>query len=604
MNEFYISKVVAKGSGKTDSFVELQPGLNIIQGRSNTGKTCIIKCIDFCFGSKAKPFDESLGYKVIEIHLSTPNGNIQISRTFGKNKVEVVTDVPGYNSGTYDLKLNTKKKEPTPVLSDLLLASIGINDEHFIIKNKFFEKQRLTWRTLLPLLLFHVSDITKETSVIEPTQGTEKTAFLSALLLLLTGQDFADVDPKTKKEIRVARKKAVEDYVNKKIAETSDKKKLLEEQFALFDGIDVEQKMQEIIDDIEKTEQKISAATAQSKEILSQIISLQENSAECSLLQSRYSSLRSQYVSDIKRLSFIVNGEVELNKVTHNTVCPFCEGTIPVKNQKSYIESAQAELNRITRQMNGLLETENELALEKEEINNNLKVLEQQRADIEKLLQEELQPKAEILRKAHNDYCTYIKIQHELNVIAAFATSWETDLRELPSEEESDSEYHPKEYFDKAFQEKLDSLLKDALTECSFPNLTTARFNITSFDVEINGHKKQNFQGQGYSSFLNSIIAMSFRQYLSSTAVYDPGFLVIDTPLLGLDQGVSDVSPESMRTSLYAYFMNHQDCGQVILLENITNVPDIDFKASGVNVITFTKGLEDGRYGFLIDVRD
>jgi conserved domain protein len=65
MGEFYITKVVAKGSGKTDSVIDLHPGLNIIRGRSNTGKTCIIKCIDFCFGSKAKPFDESLGYDII-----------------------------------------------------------------------------------------------------------------------------------------------------------------------------------------------------------------------------------------------------------------------------------------------------------------------------------------------------------------------------------------------------------------------------------------------------------------------------------------------------------------------------------------------------------
>ena len=62
MSKFYITKVLAKGSGKTDSFVELQSGLNLIQGRSNTGKTCIIKCIDFCFGGKNKPFDDSLGY--------------------------------------------------------------------------------------------------------------------------------------------------------------------------------------------------------------------------------------------------------------------------------------------------------------------------------------------------------------------------------------------------------------------------------------------------------------------------------------------------------------------------------------------------------------
>ena len=67
MSKFYITKVLAKGSGKTDSSVELQPGLNLIQGRSNTGKTCIIKCIDFCFGSKNKPFDESLGYTTIAV---------------------------------------------------------------------------------------------------------------------------------------------------------------------------------------------------------------------------------------------------------------------------------------------------------------------------------------------------------------------------------------------------------------------------------------------------------------------------------------------------------------------------------------------------------
>lgn len=250
--------------------------------------------------------------------------------------------------------------------------------------------------------------------------------------------------------------------------------------------------------------------------------------------------------------------------------------------------------------MNGLVETEKELLAEKEDIAAQLKQLETQRDDIEKIIQEELQPQADSLKKMHDDYRVYIQIQHELSVIADFATSWETDLRELPSEEESESEYHPKELLDKEFQEKIDKLLKDSLAECSFPNLTTARLNLSSFDVEINGRKKQNFNGQGYTSFLNSIIAMSFRQYLSENAVYDPGFLVIDTPLLGLDQGISDVSPESMRASLYTYFTNHQDCGQIILLDNMKDVPNIDFKSTGTNIITFTKGLEPGRYQLTI----
>ena len=459
MSKFYITKVLAKGSGKTDSFVELQSGLNLIQGRSNTGKTCIIKCIDFCFGGKNKPFDDSLGYTTIELSLHTQKGNIQITRSFGKNKVEVVTNVPGYDSCTYDLKFNPKKKEPAPLLGDLLLASIGIEDEQYIYKNKYFDTQKMSWRTILPLLLFSVTDIVKETSVIEPTQGTEKTAFLSSLLLLIYGKEFANIAPKTKKEIRVAMKKAVEEYVNKKIVAISEKKKVLEEQLALFDGIDVEEKMEEIINSIKATEEKISTATSTSKKILGQILELQEQAAECNLLQRRYAILRGQYISDIKRLSFIVNGEVEMKNVAHNTICPFCNGTIPDKSKKSYIKSAQAELHRITSQMNGLVEIEKELLAEKEDIATQLKQLETQRDNIEKIIQDELQPQADSLKKMHDDYRVYIQIQHELSVIADFAISWKTDLRELPSEEEFESEYHPKELLDKEFREKIDKLL-------------------------------------------------------------------------------------------------------------------------------------------------
>lgn len=134
-------------------------------------------------------------------------------------------------------------------------------------------------------------------------------------------------------------------------------------------------------------------------------------------------------------------------------------------------------------------------------------------------------------------------------------------------------------------------------------NSLTARFNMKDFDIEINGHKKADIHGQGYCSFLNSIVAMVFRSYMNAHATYDPGFVVIDTPLLGLDQGVNDSAPESMRTALFKYFISHQHDGQIIILENIRHIPKLDYKAAGAHVITFTKGLESGRYGFLNDVK-
>ena len=45
--------------------------------------------------------------------------------------------------------------------------------------------------------------------------------------------------------------------------------------------------------------------------------------------------------------------------------------------------------------------------------------------------------------------------------------------------------------------------------------------------------------------------------------------------------------------------MNHQKEGQLIIIENSKNLPDLDYEAADANVITFTKGLTEGRPGFL-----
>lgn len=117
------------------------------------------------------------------------------------------------------------------------------------------------------------------------------------------------------------------------------------------------------------------------------------------------------------------------------------------------------------------------------------------------------------------------------------------------------------------------------------------------------GQKKADVSGQGYCSFLNSVVAITFRSYMEKYATYNPGFVILDTPLLGLDQGIADTAPESMQTALFKYFINHQDDGQIIILENIRHIPKLDYKKLGAHVITFSKGLEPRRYGFLLDVQ-
>ena len=66
MKNFYIEKITVSGPNRQDSIVEFTPGLTIISGPSNTGKTCIVKCINFIFGDDREPFSNDTGYNSIK----------------------------------------------------------------------------------------------------------------------------------------------------------------------------------------------------------------------------------------------------------------------------------------------------------------------------------------------------------------------------------------------------------------------------------------------------------------------------------------------------------------------------------------------------------
>lgn len=597
MSKFYIESIAARGSGKNDAIVSFGEGLNIIQGYSDTGKTCVVKCVDFIFGSSEKPFDKNTGYDRVSMRIVTPSGAITFSRTIGKNQIQVVSKSAGIESGTYDI--GYKEKQKNPVINAVWLKLIGIDGEPMIPKNTDFVKKHLTWRTLLNMIYITEKDIVRPESIVVPEQYTEKTLFLSALLYLISGRDFAETDAQTKKEIRVARRKAVEEYVNKQLSGISERKKQLTSQLTAFADVDVEEEIARLVSEIEETDSEITQAVNDSKELLGKILTTEDKAAECSVLLSRYQALKSQYTADIRRLTFIVEGEVEYQGIPKVSKCPFCDSKMTKHNHQSYIEASRGELSRIVAQLAGLEATETDVKNELVEIEAELNALCAKRADIESLISEQLRPKAENLQEMLNNYRAFIRLKNEMDLIDSFSDSWTTDLRELPEETGDTLQYHPKEYFDETFLSAMDTLAKDILTECNYENLTSARFNLSDFDIEVNGGKKATNHGKGYCAFLNTVVVLMFRKYFATKAKYNPGLLIIDTPLLGLDQGVDDAAPESMRTALFRYFMNNQDEGQIIVVENLEHIPKLDYEASGAKVITFTKGRFEGRYGFL-----
>lgn len=72
----------------------------------------------------------------------------------------------------------------------------------------------------------------------------------------------------------------------------------------------------------------------------------------------------------------------------------------------------------------------------------------------------------------------------------------------------------------------------------------------------MDGESREEDQGKGYRSFLNSVIALMLYEYFNSDNVFiKPGILMIDTPLLGFDENEDGIQGASLKNGLYQYFI-------------------------------------------------
>lgn len=604
MSGFYIKKVIAKSAVKGDASVTFGKGLTIIQGRSDSGKTCVANCIDFIFGGSVdKPFKETAKYDGVSMIVESNDneGEVTLHRTVGKNQVEVSSNIDGIASGTYDV--NYRKGAKNPPLNEVWLKLIGIEQETLIVANARFEKKRLTWRNLLRVFYLDENRVDDIDSIVEPKHRyMENTLFLSALLFLITGRTFTETDAQEKKEIKKARRVAMKEYVNCKIQDAAERKEQLEKDLHIFEGADVEEQIAKATAALQETQRKIDRALAESQRILSSILEAEECAAECDVLLTRYHRLAVQYKADIQRLSLIVEGEEAYQKVPQSTKCPYCEGTIAPRKRVSYIASSKVEMERTIAQLSGLEDTEKDVEDRKKEIRAELEELKRQRDALESKIKTELRPQENEQQNTVNAYKSYLRISSEIALIETYATDFGNDLTALETEQKDDKsiEYHPKDYFGDDFATTMSEYADSILKECCYSGLLRAHFNFSTFDIEVNGEDKGTSHGKGYRSYLNTVMIMMLRKYLSVNAKFDPHIFIIDTPLHGFDDGMDEAMPDSMRAGLYRYFMNHQDEGQLIIIENLDHIPHLDYEKHGAVVETFEKIESPGkRYGFL-----
>lgn len=593
---FYIEKIIVTGSGKTDSIIELSNGVNIIYGPSNTGKTYIVKCIDYMFGSEREPIDISTGYQYIKIIVRTQCGTITMSRKIGENKIEVSSNDNNVPSGKYATKASRTNYDKT--INSVWLSLIGINDLHLVISNENYKKQILSWRTFSHMFMLTETKIISEYSAILSGRDTSNTAVIASLIFLLSGQDFAETESKDTKEIKEAKKNAVKAYINKELFRLSERNQELLAQLKENPNIDIAVEIEKIMAEISTNEKRINSSIEENQKILAQLYEKNENLSECNVLLNRYDELTTQYDADLKRLNFIVDGEANLN-TSFSTHCPFCDGEVVVKKNQNYIDAAKSDYKKIKLQAKDLESASKELRSEKLSLEQEIGTLMAKKKSIEELIEKELKPQVFNLKEKLSTYKDAIECQKEIDILKKLSEQKTADMIENDTDEESELKFKVKEHLDYSFINELSNGIKSFLENCNYDNLLSVIFDKADMDIVINGKKKSS-NGKGYNAYFNSVVAIVLSRYMESKAKYSPDFLVLDSPILSLKEKETKKPSETMRNTLFENIVDNQKGIQTIVIEN--EIPEINYKDA--NIIHFTKEKNNGRYGFLLDVAD
>ncbi|MGQ4534592.1 AAA family ATPase [Dermabacteraceae bacterium P13115] len=608
---FWISSVTVAGHpAKPDSEIQFTNGLNIICGPSNSGKSWVLECIDYAFGKDAEKFvlDEATGYTEVGMHLSTPQGGITLRRPIGAGSttVEVASTHPNIESGKYKAKHTASHLS----VDSILLKLIGYENPEAlkVITNQEFKTKALTWRTFWPAFYADEDRISIKTSILLPTQGTQQTGAKCALASLATGRDYAAWAQQEATETKKVKNTAIIEYLEKQPEQISARIELIDKVLGTSDEDEIKIRISEISQVMEQVQQRISEALTEGQRIVGQLQQVREKAAELSALRARYEELSASYQARIARLEFVEQGGHLLRNHPAADLCPVCDSELDSAAEHDLRELNHTECEELMMRLADLQMTLCQMDADQEALQLQQMSLQGETDRITQLIRGDLQPELSSLRSALDNHNALIAMRGEREELITRQRQIEEELKERRKRKFSKGNFNPLGEFSDDFWEAMDTNLLDTLGACAFPSLKTAKFSRQLFDATINGKSKAK-QGQGYRSFVNTAVMLALRDYLvTDRAIHNPGLLVIDTPLLGLDD--QQLDPELMDVrekipqALYEHLINVQDQGQVIIADNTKFMPDLETIDNDCNLIRFTRRRDQGRFGFLIGMSD
>lgn len=612
MKGFRLKNLSFHGPTRERASIPFGPGLNVVFGASNTGKSFIVEAIDFMLGGKGplRDIPERVGYDQVSLAIEALDGE-QFTivrsteggafRLFHGLYVESLPD----DEGLVLAEVHSDRTDTN--LSSYLLARLDLAHKR-VRRNKRGDTNSLSFRNLARLIVINEEEIIQQRSPLSDGNYIADTANTAVFKLLLSGiDDSALVTTQSRspeEQSRSAQLDLLEQLIDRHRRQVKDlagpPDELEEQREKLAETMRAQGEL------LAASESEFRTAAGRRRDIARRLEEGSDRLTEVTALLDRFTLLNTHYRSDMERLRGIEEAG-SLFSALGAVTCPFC-GSAPEHHRQAAcdfdvdksVAAARSELRKIELRRDELKQTMDSLRKEAVSFERRMPRLEEQFRSVSAEIEKTVAPSLRHRRSAYRQLAD--KDGEVREALAIYRGLFDLEQRKAALEREDAgaggaSSNASDLDLSTTIVDKFSGVVLSILKDWKFPEINRAHFDLSAKDLVINGKNRTSF-GKGLRAITQAAFTIGLLQYCRQFETPHPGFVVLDSPLLSYrepDGEGDDLRSTDLNYHFYDFLGGLSDDRQVLIIENTD--PPLAIQKSD-HAIKFTGVVGMGRFGF------
>jgi len=569
--------------------VEFGPGLNVIYGGSNTGKSHVLRLVDYLLGAKdpPEPIIEQAEYDLAHLGLVFDDGSEKtLVRALQGGDIKVLPGLtrvrPSAEQGT---QVSANHGARTS-LSKLLLAQVRASNAR--IRTDASGKTRdLSFRDLGRHSLVDETKIQSGVSPVLSGQFVTKTAETSVFKYLLTGVDDSALDLAKNDKPEPVRQAAQLELLDRQIRDFELEIAEIEQDqdHAELSRLDTEldAELNQSFQLQETAESGYRDLTSQRRNLRREHEAIQDRIGEIDTLQARFALLADHYESDRRRLQSIVeSGNFFI--LENGATCPVCgadsvhqrPGTACDGNVSEIVDAAGSEAAALKARSDELKLTVTTLAAERNQLGTRARELLPQLDVLQESILREVPSVQTVRSQTSSVIQRKLGIQKSLELFRRHSSvvAQRAELGISPGYDSST--IVAQQQLDGAVLDSFSQVVETELRDWQFPDARRVFFELQKMDITVAG-KSRSANGKGVRALLHGAFSVALMNYCRGRNRAHPGFVVLDSLFITYrdpaDAGDVAIGSTPLKDRAFKSFSSLPDSVQLIVLENV-DVPE------------------------------